>query len=435
MAKQYIIRCPIHGSMDFSPREMTLIDGPFFQRLRQISQLGFASLVFPAATHTRFAHSLGTAHLAGRVFDQLELGLSHDLRGDYEEEQLVYARQLLRFAALLHDIGHPPFSHAAESVLPPLSALPVPPYFAPEIDRQATHEDYGYAVIYRLYQEGVFAEEEARDLIAVLSKRVTPSPRLNGRNGEALIFPLLCQLINGEIDVDRMDYLLRDAYTAGVPYGRFDLDRMIASMSVYRAETGYHLALREDDVATYENFLLARQHMFQQVYFHKTLGAFTHYLKCAFAGGEVALQISGDLDEFVGLTEAKVRQALAEAKDHKWAGKILRRERAKTVQRLQSEDPAHLEEVTWAKAVLDEVGIESFISTSSNRFSSQVKGQAADSTTLMVLVKHFGQIQARPLADCSGLLKACESKILITQLYVEAADYQGAVQAIQERLP
>lgn len=435
MDKQHIIRCPIHGSMAFTEREMELIDSPFFQRLRQVSQLGFASLVFPAATHTRFAHSLGTTFLAGKVFDQLLLGLAHDPAEDYESAQLDYARQILRFAGLLHDIGHPPFSHAAESVLPPRSELPLPSYLPAEGTAQASHEDFGYAIIYRLHQEGFFDELEARDLIAVLSKALEPSERLQAKDGKAWIFPLLCQLINGEIDVDRMDYLLRDSHTAGVPYGRFDVDRMTASMSVYRGDDCYHLALREDDVATYENFLLARKHMFQQVYFHKTLGAFSHYLQQAFAQGELDLKVSGDLDEFRGFTEAKLRQALTEAADQPWSGKILRRERAKTVLRMMSENEADLAEIERAAKVLEQAGIAWFTTRSWNRFSSQVKGSPVNQTTVMVLQKRFTQTRALPLAECSSLLGPQEGMILITQLYVNAADYAAAMETLNAQSP
>lgn len=436
MDKRHIVRCPIHGSMEFSAREMALIDSPFFQRLRQITQLGFAGLVFPGATHTRFAHSLGTAHLAGRVFDQLCKGNNYDLRADYNLEQLNYARSLLRFAALLHDVGHPPFSHAAEAVLPRLGQLPMPDFLLDDPNRQATHEDYSHAIIHHLAESrGLISREEASDLVSILSKKHEPSDQLKAKDGRHLIYPLLCQLINGEIDVDRMDYLLRDAYNAGVPYGKFDLDRLIGAMAVYKEDQAgwFLLSLKEEDVPTYENFLLSRIHMFQQIYFHKTLGAFSHYLTRAFVDKELEIEVDGSLEQFLGFTESRLRQALAQVSHKKWSSRILGRVKAKNILRVVGEDTADLARLVMVEEIINRAGIESFVVRSSNQYSSQIEGQV-NQGTVMVIQSEFGKTRALPLASRSDLLDTREKRILITQLYVHREDAARAIEEINLKL-
>jgi len=118
---------------------------------------------------------------------------------------------------------------------------------------------------------------------------------MNARTGSPMIFPLLSQLISGEIDVDRMDYLLRDSYFAGVPYGQFDLERLISSLTfcIESSLNQFLLAIDGEAVPTYENFLLARVHMFSQIYFHKSLGAYIHYLRKAIQENEIDLKING----------------------------------------------------------------------------------------------------------------------------------------------
>ncbi|MGK0291610.1 MAG: HD superfamily phosphohydrolase, partial [bacterium] len=169
-----IIRCPIHGSIHFNDREKALIDNPFFQRLRFVSQLGFANLVYPGAVHNRFSHSLGAMHLAGRIFEQLSEYGNTPLNNFYSDHDLAYFQQLIRFTALLHDIGHPPFSHTAESVLPLTSQLELPKRLQPEVVRQATHEDFSIAIVYKLAQKPyqLLSKEEANDIIVLLKGEI-----------------------------------------------------------------------------------------------------------------------------------------------------------------------------------------------------------------------------------------------------------------------
>ena len=431
--KKRLIRCPIYGSIGFGEEEMALIASPFLQRLRSISQLGFASLVFPGATHTRFSHSLGACHLAGLVFDQLLLAEHHDLADYYSTEELAYFKRLLRLSALMHDVGHPPFSHAAESALPDTDQLPLPSFLKPEKNRIATHEDFTFAIIWEIAQsEGIITLEEAEDIIAILSKNATPSKRLNAKDGEPLIYPLLCQLISGEVDVDRMDYLLRDAYFAGVPYGNYDYQRLIGSFATTLEKTTnrFLLTIKSEDIPTYENFLLSRMHMFYQIYFHKTLGAFTHYITQVFVQKEVDIKIDGTLENYLATTENGLKDEINRAQDKTWAKRIAMRIPAKTLMRVTAGDEKRLDKMNEVAETLKAADIDFFEVHSFNQYSSQVKGEPIGESTLLVLEQELGKSIVVPLSERSKLLQEHEQRIEVHQLYVHREDYQKALEIL-----
>lgn len=436
-AKSAIIRCPIHGSVQLNHRELKLIDNPFFQRLRYISQLGFASFVFPGAVHTRFSHSIGTIHLAGLVFDQLLTNQVQPIERYYSADQISYFRQILRFSALLHDLGHPPFSHAAEAILPRLSVLESELFPVSNQDRKATHEDFSQAIIYHLaVEENILLKEEAEDIISILAKNNQPSERMLAKNNHPMIYPLLCQLINGEIDVDRMDYLLRDSYFAGVPYGKYDLDRLITSFSCCLEETSqqFLLALDGEGVPSYEIFLLARVHMFYQIYFHKSLGAYRYYLKKAFSEGEIDFEIDGSLTNFLFLTETKLMERFRVHQNKKWSGKIYHRIPAKSLIRVLDGEKDRLEKLEGVKEILSQNGIEIILAHSSNQYSSQIAKTKIDHETILVVDEEFGQTTISPLASKSSLLKRRKKLIEIHQLYVHREDYSKAISLINKNM-
>ena len=215
-----IIKDPVHGYVEADALALRLLDSGVVQRLRHITQLGFANLVYPGANHTRFEHSLGAMHLAGLMCR--ELGL------DDGETKLVTT------AALLHDIGHGPFSHVTE---------PVMEEFLGRSHHQIDHLVREGAVAGVLEAEGV----DPAEVCAVVA-------------GEHR----LASIIHGSLDVDRMDYLMRDAHYTGVPYGTVDAHRLIRCSVL--AESG--IALRESGINAAESLLIARTLMRPAVYFH-----------------------------------------------------------------------------------------------------------------------------------------------------------------------
>jgi len=222
---------PIHGYVYLSEVERDIIDTHVFQRLRRIRQLAGAHLTYPGAQHSRFEHSLGTMHLAGRTGDVL------NDKGYIDEDQM----QTLRLAALLHDIGHGPFSHLFEEVMAERSTV--------------THEDIGRKII---------QQTEIKDILSKHSFNAKSISTLSF--GESKI-SFLNEVIAGGLSVDVMDYLLRDSYFTGAEYGNIDAERLISSFEVY----DNRLALDKAALYSFESLMISRYEMFKAVYFHKTV--------------------------------------------------------------------------------------------------------------------------------------------------------------------
>jgi uncharacterized protein len=228
-----IIKDPVHGYVEVDALALRLLDSDQIQRLRHITQLGFANLVYPGANHTRFEHSLGTMHLAGMMCRQLELD---------ERETL-----LVTTAALLHDIGHGPFSHVTEPILI-------------EFTGKRHHQ------ISPLIRDGPMAE-------ILESEGIDPAEIASIVSGKHH----LSSIIHGSLDVDRMDYLMRDAHYTGVPYGTVDAHRLIRCTIL--ADSG--IALHEGGINAAESLLIARTLMRPAVYFHHVSRIATSMFLCA----------------------------------------------------------------------------------------------------------------------------------------------------------
>ncbi|MEP7076632.1 MAG: HD domain-containing protein [Acidobacteriota bacterium] len=213
---------------------VSLIDTAEFQRLRRVRQLGLAHFAYQAAEHSRFTHSLGAFHLATRVLARL--------RADYkinEEHQTA-----VRVAALLHDLGHGPFSHVVESILD----------FHHEqfsIDAILSNETEVGRLLYD------YSPQLALDVAAIIRGDFRPVA--------------LAQLVSSQLDVDRMDYLLRDSLMTGAKYGVYDLEWIIKSIEIN--EEADHIYVSARGHSAVEDYLQARYYMFRQVYFHRTLRA------------------------------------------------------------------------------------------------------------------------------------------------------------------
>jgi uncharacterized protein len=248
-----ILRDPVHGLIAFDSAEeqivIKLLATAEVQRLRRIRQLGVASLAFPGAEHTRFAHALGTAHVMKRLIARLR-DVDTDLPS-WQKLTFSHAREALA-AALLHDLGHGPFSHLFEEAIP----------------RVGEHERWSSRILLdRTTEVGrVLAAEDPE-----LPSRV--AQLIHGHH--ELVY--LARAVSGTLDVDRCDYLLRDAHGTGVPYGRYDLDWLLRSLRFAPLDgerTSPPLAIDgAKGIVSIESFVMARLFMFQQVYFHKAARA------------------------------------------------------------------------------------------------------------------------------------------------------------------
>ncbi len=261
---RYRIRCPVHGFIRFSENERKIIDHWIFRRLRHIRQLALTEMVYPGATHTRFEHSLGVLELATRAFDQLaatrgEL-LEKNLKkvAGLDKEPLAIARQLVRLAALLHDVGHSCFSHAAETV----------------IHEGSGHESFTYKLVEERDFLGSDLDQAYFAGFAELLGKV-----LRGGAVMPPQFKVLKDLVSGEMDADRCDYLVRDSHHCGVEYGRFDHRRMVQCLDLHEAGGGaLEIALHRDGIHTFEALILARYQMNTQVYYHRIRRIYDYYL-------------------------------------------------------------------------------------------------------------------------------------------------------------
>ena len=237
-ARSYEIRDPIHGFIALSQKEVNLINTRAFQRLRRIRQLAMAFLVYPGTLHTRFDHSIGVMHIAGRICDRLK-------RTDKEREQV-------RLAALLHDIGHGPFSHVSEHLLD--KHVPKPEEGGPVLDK--IHEKITVDIVENDSEiRKILSCEERQFVIEMIEGKTTRDFQRD--------------IISSDLDADKMDYLLRDSYFAGVKYGTYDLEKIIESCRVDRRGNESYLAISSKGIHALEQLLLAKQHMTQQVYHHR----------------------------------------------------------------------------------------------------------------------------------------------------------------------
>ena len=261
----YQFRDPIHGFISVSEEELKIINSAPFQRLRNIHQLATTYLVYHGAEHTRFGHSLGVMHLTTRVFnsvvDKNDLLFSSD--PEENKKRIDWYRQILRLIGLTHDLGHAPFSHASEELF---------------VDGKV-HEDYTKEIICKT-EISEYIKEIGKRYVQKYGIEYDITPELiwmiyDGKDitNDKFIMPdflFLQGFMDGELDCDKMDYLLRDAHYCGVTYGKYDLNRFVSTLTVYKSDNHLQLAIERGGIQALEEFVLARYFMFIQVYFHKT---------------------------------------------------------------------------------------------------------------------------------------------------------------------
>ena len=237
MSESREIRDPVFNFIPLTGTEADIVNSSVFQRLRGIRQLAFANLVYPGALHTRFEHSLGVCHVTGLMAKALGI--------DPKEDEY----RLLRFAALLHDIGHGPFSHISEDILDT---------YSDSNSQQATykiHESITADIIRQ--NEGLCIHSADREKIVKV---------LSSGYGD----PMFHSIVSGPLDADKQDYLLRDSYFCGVKYGVFDMGQLHRELrAVDRGFDGKYLMISNDGIHALEQFVLAKYYITNQVYSHR----------------------------------------------------------------------------------------------------------------------------------------------------------------------
>ena len=248
MAEQYkkVIRDPIYGYIGLTEEQLNVIELPVFQRLRRISQLSFADLVYPSATHNRFSHSLGVMHLARILSDYLKnSGLGEQLElNDDDYEAIIWA-------GLLHDIGHLPFSHVCE------------PIFAHYIGNPINWREYHVEIGAKIIQDSRFG------IIDILGSKMVNKVVKLIRGKDSQIPRLLVEVITGICSVDRLDYLKRDAYHAGTPeYAIIDAQRILTSLHFYPEDPYTAPIFRRKALYALEGVILSYFYMYRAIYYH-----------------------------------------------------------------------------------------------------------------------------------------------------------------------
>lgn len=395
------IRDPIHGAIEITPDERALVDSPQYQRLRNVKQLGFADLAFPGATHTRYAHGLGAMAVATKVFDavapQLEL---------FPQDRARF-RQTLRLAVLFHDLGHAPLSHATERIMPRVADLRLPSWVSDGNDRRASHEDYTLkfildsglaAEIRRRFSSGGIEPEHVAALI--VGKLVPGSEPF--KSGSRDLFPILRQVVSGELDADRMDYLQRDSFFTGVNYGKFDADWIVQNLSSVERQGRVFLALQARAVFAFEDFLLSRYHMFLSVYFHYASVGYEVLLQrfCDTSNGEYALP--ADPDEYLQHDDIALISALRASKNP-WARRVVRRQGYRLLLENAPELPAR-------RDLLEEAGIDAFVTESIGALSRYGK------EAVLWVKSPRGEVA---IGDYSQLYQRYAESARLERLYVE----------------
>lgn len=317
--KQFEIRCPIHGFISLNSWEKEIISQPAFQRLRRIRQLAWTDQVYPGAMHTRFEHSLGVMHTATLVYSAIRHASADVLQNElgYKEEGLNRDLQLVRLAALLHDVGHAPFSHASEDLFPV------------ENGARYKHENYSAAIVRTELKNAIEDHPlnvtnygfTAEDVAALLDGSTIAKQRLFWRD-----------LIDGQMDADRMDYLLRDSFHAGVQYGKYDFSRVVNTVLAIPGTRGRapRLGVSQGGWHAAEGLVLARYFMFTQVYFHKTRVAYDVHLRGALKellpGGQFPSPSGEHLKEFLSWDDWKVLGLLADGKGGEHGARLATRD-------------------------------------------------------------------------------------------------------------
>lgn len=422
---------PVHKYIILSDREHPLVDSVIFQRLRYIRQLGFAEFAFPGAVHNRFLHSLGVCHLAGRAFDSL-LFLDDFLSPQKKKE----FRQLIRVAALLHDIGHGPLSHISETAMPLLSDLSLPFYNVEEKNdkKKATHEHYTIKWI---------LESEIKSIISAMD--IDPQcvahlidDRVHFSSCDFFVSkgvdfkPLLKQIISSDLDMDRMDYTRRDAFFCGTDYGFCDHEWVLNNLRVHIKEEQAFLGIGQKAVYSVESFFLGRRHMGLAIYFHNKMVAMDEMLYRYFMSNNCDFHIPVSLDAYLLCTDSALFENLRNASlKNEWARRITEKkpyEKFYEIQYTRVEKDKKLEKLEKVKQFLKKLDIP-FIHTNSLNHVKRLYFQDMNHLPLYIVDESTGN--SVTLRERMKMFNQREHILMMDRIYIPPEERQKATRAVK----
>lgn len=317
-----VIMCPVHGAINVHEHELSAINHGLFQRLRDVMQNDILHYIFMGATHTRFAHSIGTMHIASKVFHSIISNKRSKEPGSKlrltraQENAVNYLSQVLRLAILLHDTGHGAFSHQLEKT-PAIRRKILcdektasqlwdnvdTTLFYSELPKTLCHEHYSVRAAYQILTDINLSKYKINisDVLNVMettdgkpssqflkaTKEVWPVIAGESTTSDQVkaekMMHVLESIISNEFDADKADYLLRDSYYAGVNYGKFDIETLVNNFSIewIEEEQWLGLAINKKSIGVLENFVFSRYSMYLHVYNHKTTNGFELILSSA----------------------------------------------------------------------------------------------------------------------------------------------------------
>lgn len=414
------IRDPIHGPIYVSKAELSIIDSPYVQRLRGIKQTGFAELAFPGSTHNRYSHSLGAFHLAGRVFDQIFSDLEW---ADIAESTRF--RTYVRIAALLHDIGHGPLSHAIEQAMPSRrEVLGIG-------EGQATHEDYTEMIILQSSLTKLLEDTFGKDCpmaVASLIRNDNRFPRLfmAGRHQPKSVFPILSSIISGEIDVDRMDYMERDSLFCGISYGHFDRDWILSNLTAIEDQQQLFLGLDSRAIYAFEDFLLSRYHMYLMVYLHHKSVIYDEMLYQFLLSDTEETKLPCSVEDYLQVDDHWLWTRLRKSKNP-WAQRIMQQRPYRMLLELHSDQNEEVR--TYADDLekkLKQEHISYFRSSSSGLLSKYHSAATANPNQIYVIYRdsRFTSatqpgIEKEPIEMATDLFNRYKNKRIIDRIFAE----------------
>jgi len=417
---KYEFRDPIHGMIEINELEREIINTRVFQRLRNIKQLGTSYLVYHGAEHTRFGHSLGVLYLVDKAFEILMQ--KEPLKSKLSSpEKYKKAKYTLRLAALLHDIGHAPFSHVGEEKVYGLFPL------LTDINGQMNsgHEVYTRLII----------KEKLADLIDSYYEKTGVHTvdvlRLLIGDTEDKELRFLYDLINSQLDADKMDYLKRDSHYCGVNYGNYDLDKMLNALCICESSNGdWQLGISSEGVYAVEEFVYARYWMFLQVYFHKTRRIYDRYL-AKFLKKEIG-KYPENINKYLEYDDIEILKRIKEKRDDSdniWARKLYYREHIKEafVSPVPQLDDASLNRVGW---VIEEFKKQfGYDDDNDDYYCDQAKGSTAKE--LIEITNYISESDEEE--DSKYQLPAIPVKDKYTNHVGKIQDYSIPIKAISDK--
>jgi HD superfamily phosphohydrolase len=405
------IRCPIHGFIPLNEWEKRVVDHPVFQRLRRIRQLAWTDHVYPSAMHTRFEHSLGVMHIATRLYDSIVSSSSGILKSvyDYTDLGLSRDRQKVRLAALLHDVGHSPFSHGSEELFPEKAMPDLKSTDASQKSskRHYRHEDYSLALIRGPLSDAINKDDWNRRNYGINADEIAAIIEGTAAAGPALFWR---DLLSGQLDADRMDYLMRDSYHTGVNYGKYDLHRLVSTVRAFadegREEKTPRIGVSSGGWYAAEELILARYSMHKQVYFHKTRIAYDIHLKGAMQsllpGGQYPAPTPTNLSGYLKWDDWKVLGLLAQGEGGPDGQRLLTRNHYRLAYQ-SGENPSNLDDLSRNEAELRAVktALGNLIAATKVYANNWYKHDSGD----IPVQNERNPSDVRPLSDYSSLLR------------------------------